>query len=66
MSHDLKDFRPLDPGRVNTMDGVEVQYWCMALNCTSAELQEAVANAGDHISAVRARLEALYPERRHG
>ncbi|WP_454732896.1 MULTISPECIES: DUF3606 domain-containing protein [Cupriavidus] len=66
MPHDPKHFRPLDPGRVNTMDGVELQYWCAELNCSPAELQEAVASVGDHISAVRARLEALYPHRRHG
>ncbi|MDF3887383.1 DUF3606 domain-containing protein [Cupriavidus basilensis] len=66
MSNDPKHFRPLDPGRVNMMDALEVQYWCTELNCTQSELQEAVANTGDHISAVRARLEALYPDKRHG
>lgn len=66
MTNDTKRFRPLDPGRVNTMDALEVQYWCTELNCTQAELQEAVSNAGDHISAVRAHLETLYPDKRHG
>ncbi|MGT2492833.1 DUF3606 domain-containing protein [Cupriavidus basilensis] len=67
MSNDPKHFRPLDPGRVNMMDALEVQYWC------TRDLTGAVRtpggrgrNTGDHISAVRARLEALYPDKRHG
>ncbi|MDF3832126.1 DUF3606 domain-containing protein [Cupriavidus basilensis] len=66
MSIDLKRFKPLDPGRVNTMDAIDVQYWCADLNCTQAELEDAVSKAGDHISAVRAHLEASHPDRRHG
>ncbi len=65
MSNDPNRFKPLDPGRVNTMDALEMQYWCAQLNCTQSELQEAVSNVGDHIAAVRARLEALYPDKRH-
>jgi hypothetical protein len=57
MHQDLKDFRPLDPGRVNTMDGTELEYWCATLHCTPVQLNDAVTQAGDHISAVRAWLD---------
>ncbi|WP_042880140.1 DUF3606 domain-containing protein [Cupriavidus necator] len=50
-------FRPLDPGRVNLMDPLEVQYWCHELGCSQDDLEHAVDAAGDHIAAVRAQLE---------
>jgi len=59
VSLDLKDFRPVDPGRVNMMDPMEVLYWCADLNCTEAELDDAVTQVGEHISAVRDHLETL-------
>jgi len=46
-------FHPLDPGRVNTMDPVELAYWCRELGCTPERLQSAVAAAGEHVTAVR-------------
>ena len=50
------DFSPLDPGRINAMDPVEVAYWCGELGCTEAELQAAVARVGDHVTEVRDHL----------
>ena len=35
------DYKPLDPGRVDTVDRVELQYWSKELRCTQAELTEA-------------------------
>lgn len=54
---DLKrDFTPHDPGRINAMDPVELQYWCNELGCTDEELKDAVAKAGEHVTAVREQL----------
>ena len=50
-------FQPLDPGRVNTMDPVELRYWCDQLHCTEDELQDAVNRVGEHVAAVRQALE---------
>ena len=50
------DFTPLDPGRINAMDTVELQYWCKELGCTDEELKAAVAKAGEHVAAVREQL----------
>lgn len=57
--NDLKDFRPLDPGRVNTMDPIEMRYWCRELHCTEGELEEAVDKVGEHVAEVREALVAL-------
>jgi hypothetical protein len=57
MDADLKHFRPLDPGRINTMDPLELRYWCAALRCTEAQLEEAVESVGEHVAAVRQHLE---------
>jgi len=57
MKDDLKHFRPLDPGRINTMDPVELRYWCAALHCTEEQLEEAVERVGEHVAAVRQHLE---------
>ena len=51
-----KDFKPLDPGRVNTRDAVELHHWCGELHCTEAELVAAVAKVGEHVAAVREEL----------
>ncbi|HSW18391.1 MAG TPA: DUF3606 domain-containing protein [Ramlibacter sp.] len=53
MSDDLVHFHPLDPGRINTIDAVELQYWCRQLHCTESELKDALAKVGDHVTAVR-------------
>ena len=58
MPDDLGNFKPLDPGRINAADPVELQYWCQQLRCTEPELQDALAGAGDHVTAVRDRLAA--------
>lgn len=56
MSDDLSHFKPLDPGRINALDPVEMQYWCQQLRCSEAELQDALSKVGDHVTAVRDRL----------
>ncbi len=66
MSNVTSDFRPLDPGRINLMDPLEVQYWCRELGCSTSDLESAVDEAGDHISAVRAQLELKQPGTRPG
>jgi hypothetical protein len=58
MQDDTPEFRPIDPGRINPMDPVEVNYWCRELGCTEAELRDAVAAVGEHVAEVRERLEA--------
>jgi hypothetical protein len=55
---DLTHFRPLDPGRVNSMDPIELRYWCRELHCTEAELMDAMTKVGEHITAVREQLAA--------
>ena len=60
MSDDLTHFKPLDPGRINPIDPVELAYWCRELNCTEAELAQAVAKAGEHIAAIREYLESRH------
>lgn len=54
-------FQPLDPGRVNTMDPVELQYWCAHLDCSEDELKDVVGRVGDHVAAVRQALEERKP-----
>lgn len=49
-------FRPIDPGRVNTMDPVEMAYWCRELGCSDSELRDAVDAVGDHVAEVREHL----------
>ena len=56
MDDHLTHFKPLDPGRVNTMDPLELRWWCRELHCTAAQLQDAVAQAGEHVAAVREQL----------
>lgn len=48
--------KPLDPGRVNTMDPVELQFWCRELNCSEELLTLVVDEVGEHVAAVRERL----------
>lgn len=54
----LTSYQPLDPGRINSLDSVELQYWCKELACTEAELTEATAKVGEHVTAVRDHLAA--------
>ena len=56
MHDEFKHFTPLDPGRIHMPDPVEVRYWCHELNCTEADLKDAVTKVGEHIAAVREEL----------
>ncbi|MGJ7510135.1 DUF3606 domain-containing protein [Variovorax sp. GT1P44] len=58
MTVDLSHFKPLDPGRVNAQDPVEVQYWCAQFHCSEAALRSALAKVGSHVTAVREQLAA--------
>jgi hypothetical protein len=49
----MQDFKPLDPSRVNTVDPVEVNYWCKEFRCSEDELAKAVAEVGEHVAEVR-------------
>ena len=53
MRDDQSSFKPLDPGRVNAVDPVELQYWCKELKCTEDELVKAVGSVGGHVAEVR-------------
>lgn len=56
MRDDLSGFKPLDPGRVNAMDPVELKFWCKEFNCAESELTAAVAKVGEHVAEVRKAL----------
>ena len=49
-------FTPLDPGRINSLDPIELQYWCKELRCADADLKNAIAAVGEHVAAVREYL----------
>jgi len=53
MRDDHSSFKPLDPGRVNALDPIELQYWCKELKCTESELLRAVGRVGEHVAEVR-------------
>lgn len=53
MSNHESDFKPLDPGRINAMDPIELQYWCAEFGCTEAVLLDAISRVGDHVTEVR-------------
>jgi Protein of unknown function (DUF3606) len=55
-SDPLATIKPLDPGRVNTMDPVELRYWCHEFGCSEKRLKQAVEEVGEHVAAVRERL----------
>ncbi len=56
MSGAPHDFQPIDPGRVNPMDPVEMAYWCRELGCDLAQLNSAVLRVGEHVTEIRAEL----------
>ena len=56
MRDDLSGFKPLDPGRVNAMDPVELEYWCKEFKCTEGDLTAAIAKVGEHVAEVRQAL----------
>ena len=51
------DFQPLDPGRVNPSDPVEMSYWCAELHCTEKQLNAAISAVGEHVTEIRAEIE---------
>ena len=60
MSDTMSHFKPLDPGRIDPIDRVELEYWCKELHCTQAQLSEAMSKVGEHITAVREYLAKHY------
>ena len=56
MPEELSPFKPLDPGRVDSTNHVELLYWSREFKCTDAELTEALAKVGDHVTALREYL----------
>lgn len=50
------DYEPLDPGRIDLLNPIEVRYWCAEFGCTEDELTEAVTRFGTHSAAVREHL----------
>ena len=56
MPDDLTPYKPLDPGRVEIVTPDELQYWSQELQCTEAELTQALSAVGNHVTAVREYL----------
>lgn len=53
MHNEAAIFKPQDPGRVDLLDALERQYWTRELQCTEAQLVQAVAKVGTHVAALR-------------
>lgn len=49
-------FRPIDPGRVDATDPVEIAYWSAELGCTVEQLTELIGRVGTHVAVVREAL----------
>ena len=56
MAETSHPFQPLDAGRINSDDPLEIAYWSRELGCTEAALLGAVAAVGTHVAAVREAL----------
>ena len=56
MAEHAQGVHPLDMGRINMSDALEIEYWCRELGCTEAALNDAVAKVGEHVAAVREQL----------
>ena len=56
MVHHHDSFTPLDPGRIHSMDPIELKYWCKEFHCTEANLRNAISAVGEHVTAVREHL----------
>jgi hypothetical protein len=56
MNDTLKGFEPIDPGRVNPGDPIEMNYWCDQFGCDLPQLNAAIARAGEHVSDLRQDL----------
>ena len=61
MRSDPLSFKPLDPGRVNPVDPVEMAYWCRELRCTEPELFRALVQVGEHVTELRSALARPQP-----
>ena len=48
--------KPMDPGRVELTDPMDIDYWCREFGCTEAQIRDAVAAVGSHVTAVREEL----------
>jgi len=59
-------FTPLDPGRINSMDPIELQHWCNEFKCTETELKSAIAAVGEHVTPVREHLASRMQKGRQG
>jgi hypothetical protein len=46
-------YKPLDPGRIDTQNRIELEYWSRELHCTEVELADALSRVGDHVTKVR-------------
>ena len=66
MSEHHHPFTPLDPGRINSMDPVELRYWCNEFHCAGTDLRNAIAAVGEHVTAVRDQLASAPGPSRHG
>jgi hypothetical protein len=56
MVHASSSYKPLDPGRIDTQNQVELEYWSRELHCTPAELAQAVDRVGVHVTVEREYL----------
>ena len=54
-----KGFEPIDPGRVNPRDPIEMDYWCDQLGCDLSQLNAAIMRVGEHVTEVRQELKRL-------
>lgn len=53
MTETTRLLRPLDPGRVHSTDPLELDYWSRELGCSVAELEAAIEQVGEHVTALR-------------
>ena len=51
-----KGFEPIDPGRVNPMDPIEMDYWCDQFGCDLSQLNAAIMRVGEHVTEIRQEL----------
>ena len=60
MPDDRSSFKPLDPGRIHSLDALELEYWCKELGCTQRDLMAAIDKVGEHVTEVRQALKELH------
>ena len=56
MTETTRLLRPLDPGRVHSTDPLELDYWSREFGCSVAELEAAIEQVGEHVTALRGVL----------